>query len=412
MRRFRPVLPALALLAACSSEPPTGPITSLPRPLTQAETDLVSVGNRFTFSLFQETLRQEQPGANVFVSPLSVSMALGMTLNGAAGATETGMRQALALGNESRDDINAAYKGLIQLLRGLDPHATFTIANSIWYRNTFQFLPEFLDVNRASFDAQVQGLDFASPQAAATINGWVNDQTAGRIPEIVPAPLPHDVVMYLINAIYFKASWTRRFNPQLTQPAPFQLAGGGTVQVPMMSHGTEITFLGRYDSLAQVADLPYGGGAFSMTIVLPAAGRSVDSVARYLTNDVWNNWMASLDSTRMAVHLPRFTMKYDLERAVPVLKALGMAAAFCDAPSPDFTRMSAGGQLCISDVKHKTFVQVDEAGTEAAAATSVGIQPTSLPPQFTVDRPFIFVIRERFSGTILFIGKIMNPITA
>lgn len=411
MRRFGPLPEALLVtLAACSAEPPTGPIVALPRPLTQAESQLVAIGNRFTFSLFRETLRQEPAAANVFVSPLSMAMALGMTYNGASGTTEAQMQQALELSGLSRDEINIGFHGLIELLRGLDRQATFTIANSIWYRNGFTFAPAFLEVNRTAFDAEIRGVDFASAQAPATINNWVNEKTGGRIPEIVPSPLPDDAIMYLVNAIYFKASWATRFDPARTTTQAFHLAGGGTSQVPMMAHGREVAVRRYGDGAVDVLDLPYGGGAFSMTIVLPRLGESLDSVVARLTLAAWDGWMAGLDSGQVEVYLPRFTLRYDLAAAIDVLKALGMPQAFCDSPTPpDFTRMYPAGGACISEVKHKTFVLVDEAGTEAAAATSVGIGVTSAPMPFLVDRPFLFVIRERFSGTILFIGRVMNP---
>jgi len=411
MPRFRSLLlPALAIVTACSGEPPTAPITALPRPLTQAEGALVEVGNRFTFSLFRETLRQQPATANVFISPLSVGMALGMTLNGAAGQTETEMRSALGLGDLTREEINDSYRSLIDLLSGLDPSTTFTIANSIWHRNTFQMLPEFLETNRTAFDAEIRALDFNAPQASATINGWVNERTAGRIPEIVPTPLPQLAVIYLINAIYFKASWATRFDPARTQPMPFQLAGGGTVSVPGMTHGEPAPVRMTSDAIAEVLDLPYGGGAYSMTIVLPRHGVPIDSVVQRLTRDTWERWIAGLDSGKIDVFLPRFTLRYDLEPIIEVLKALGMPGAFCDAPQfPDFTRMDPQGEVCISNVKHKTFVLVDEEGTEAAAATSVEGGLTSAPPVFMVNRPFLFAIRERFSGTVLFIGRVMNP---
>ena len=408
---FRPLLALsiVAVLAACGGEPPTGPIESLPRPLTQAETQLIEADNRFAIGLFRESLRQESETANVFVSPLSFAMALGMTFNGADGVTEAGMRQALSLGTLTREEINAGYRGLIDLLRGLDPNVRFAIANSIWYRNTYQFDPAFLATNRSYFDARITALDFAAPGAADLINAWVNDATAGRIPEIVSPPIPDFMIMYLINAVYFKANWTRRFDPARTQSAPFYLAGGGSVQVPLMTHGGAVE-LGYYvDTAVTVVDLPYGGGAFSMTVILPRQGYPLDSVAGGLTSEQWNSWVVGLNRTELFLSLPRFTLRYDLDEAIAVLRSLGMTSAFCDDAAFDFTRMDPSGEACISEVKHKTFVLVDESGTEAAAATSVGVGVVSAPPSVVVDRPFLFAIRERFSGTILFIGRMMNP---
>jgi serpin B len=404
--------PVLMVLAACGGqELPTAPITSLPRPLTPAESRIVQADNSFTFALLRETLAREPAGANVFVSPLSVAMALGMTYNGANGATATAFEQTLQAAGLTRDEINAAYRGLIDLLRGLDPTTTFTIANSIWYRQDYVFAPSFLQTNHTYFDAEVRGLDFASPGAAGTINRWVSGATAGRIPEIVNAPTPDDIVMYLINAIYFKGTWTHRFDAGRTQPQPFHRVDGSQVAVPLMTHGAQVPVRARRLPEAEVLDLPYGGGAYSMAVVLPAPGRTLDVVLSQLTQSRWDTWMAALDSDQVTVFLPRFTLRYDLEPMDEVLKTLGLGPAYCDAAGlpPDFTRMDPSGRACISNVKHKTFVLVDEAGTEAAAATSVGVGVVSVPPTFRVDRPFLFAIRERFSGTILFVGRIMDP---
>jgi serpin B len=402
----------LPLLVACAGvEPGVTPIMELPRTLTQAETRLVQADNAFTFGLLHEALASEPAGANVFVSPLSVAMALGMTYNGADGATAAAFEQTLRLSGLTRDQINASYRGLIDMLRALDPTTTFRIANAIWYRQDYVFDPAFLQTNRTWFDAEVRALDFADPGAAGTINAWVNDATSGRIPVILDPPIPDDMIMYLVNAIYFKGTWTHRFDPARTSPQPFSLEGGGTVQVPLMTHGAEVPVRGTEGALASVVDLPYGGGAFSMTIVLPAPGQTVHAVAAQLDQARWDAWIAALDSGEVTVYLPKFTLRYELEAMDAVLKSLGLAPAYCDAAGlpPDFTRMDPSGQACISQVKHKTFVLVDEAGTEAAAVTSVGVGVTSAPPMVRVDRPFLFAIRERLSGTILFIGRVMDP---
>ncbi len=212
---LRTLLAAAALLgAACAESPVTGPITHLPRDLTAGEQQLVSSGNRFAFALFHTIAAQESADSNLFVSPLSVGMALGMTVNGAMGATRDSMLHALQLDALSMDAVNRGYRGVIDLLRGLDPAVELTLANSIWYRNTIQPGQPFLDDVRTWFDARAQGLDFASPSAAQTINDWVNAQTQGKIPTIVDGGIPPDVIMYLINAIYFKGSWTPAVRPR------------------------------------------------------------------------------------------------------------------------------------------------------------------------------------------------------
>jgi serpin B len=408
---LRPALTAaLAALTACSGENPAGPITTLPRPLTQVEGQLVQADNRFAFKLLQATLRGENSSVNVFVSPVSFAMALGMTWNGANGATESALLQTLELSGLTRDSVNAAYRSLINLLRGLDPNVVFTLANSIWYRQDYVFDPAFLETNRTYFDAEVQGLDFTSPASADRVNTWVTDRTQGRITSIVPTPLPRDAIMYLINAIYFRANWTRQFDAARTQNGPFHRADGSTVSVPMMTHGVEVPVRVHREPGVFVLDLPYGGGAWSATIVMPEPGSSLDSLAEHITPAQWDGWIAGLDSTEAVLFLPKFTLRYELSGAKAVLRALGMQPAFCDdVPFPDFTRMYPSGHACITDVVHKTFVLVDESGTEAAAATSVGMGVVSVPQPISVDRPFLFAIRERYSGTILFLGRIADP---
>ena len=410
----RPLLAAAigTLVAHCGEPSLTAPrpITGLPRALGAAETGLITADNRFAFSLFGEIARQASPDSNLFISPLSAAMALGMAYNGAGGTTQAEMQQTLQLDGMTLDDVDQSYRSVIALLRGLDPQVAFTLANSVWYGPDPRYAPtpDFLDATRTYFDARVESLDFRRPDAAPTINRWVSDQTRGKIPSIVPDPVPPDAVAYLINAIYFKGSWTTRFDGGLTRPGAFRLANGTAATVPMMTHGRMIRVGYVRANGVTVFDLPYGGEAFSMTIALPQDAGGIDSLVQGLTNERWSGWIAGLDSGSFEVFLPKFTLTYGLTMN-DVLKALGMPSAFCDSPHADFTRMNASGALCITNVRHKTFVDVNEEGTEAAAATSVEVGVTSLPPSLVVDRPFVFAIRERLSGTILFLGRVMNP---
>ena len=396
-----------AVFAACGSS--IGPIVELPRELSIAETKLVDADTKFAFKLFRE-INEQDAGKNIFISPLSVGMALGMTYNGAAGLTREAMQETLELQDMTIEEVNQAHQSLIELLRDLDPMVEFLLANSIWYRNTMTFEQPFLDVNRQYFDAEVRALDFNSASAANTINDWVRQSTSGRIEEIVDDPISAETIMFLINAIYFKADWASQFDKSLTQSAPFFLADGSQTTVQMMSHDDEvpIRYLHDWDNDIQVVDLPYGGHAYSMTIVLTASPQGADSLAESLTQTQWTTWVAALDSTSRQVSLPKFRLEYDLTMN-DVLKSLGMSVAF-SPDSADFTNLHAPGDVFISKVKHKTFVEVNEEGTEAAAVTSVEMGLTSAGPQpIIVDRPFVFAIREKHSGTILFMGKILNP---
>jgi serpin B len=412
MKPLRLPAVALALLAiSCSQEPvgsgPAPRITALPRALTAPEQRLIQADNRFAIKLLkQANAATRDTLANLFVSPLSVAMALAMTYNGAAGTTEEAMRSTLELDGMTLAEVNEANQSLVALLRGLDPHVQFQIANSIWYRLGFTVEPPFLDANRTYFDARVEALDFTSPSAAPTINTWVDEQTRGLIHEIVNDPLPNDALMFLINAIYFKGDWTRQFDKQRTEPRPFHLDDGSTVSVPTMTYGVEYPVLRTWTRLATIIDLPYGGEAFSMTIALPRDSVSVDSLLASVTLDDWNAWIASLDTTFTELYVPKFKLENNLTLNDP-LAALGMGIAFSDFA--DFSRMTPGGGVEISEVKHRTYVDVNEEGTTAAAVTSVAIVPTSIPVPLRVDRPFIFALRENLSGTIVFMGVIRHP---
>lgn len=398
----------LAGAAACAgSTEPRIPqeLQSLPRELSQAELDVRDAANQFAFTVFPRLVDAE-PGRNVFVSPLSMTMSLGMALNGADGVTRAQMAQVLGFGDADLSTIRNGYRDLPALLLGLDPATSFRIANSIWHDQAYPFEQSFLDAGRTYFDAELAPVDFSD--AAGTkksVNDWVSAKTNGRIPTILEEVHPDDV-MYLINAIWFKASWRSRFAASDTYDGQFTKADGSRQTVRMMMQTADSTagFRAYVDPHVTAAELPYGNGAFAMTIVMPTTGTDVDALARSLTPALWTDIVASLqDRPGWEFHLPKFTLTYERELKDD-LAALGMVDAV-DPVRADFTGMSSRGGLYIAFVKHKTFVQVDEVGTEAAAVTNTGIREVSLPPGVRVDRPFVFAIRERLSGTILFIGK-------
>lgn len=402
---------ALVGAPACSgTTEPQGPpaeLTALPRALTAAEQKVITGSNAFSFALWQK-VSAAQRDSNVFISPLSASFALGMTMNGAASQTYDEMRAALQFGGASQQEINAGYKSLVALLTSLDPAVAMQVANSIWYRNSFAFLPAFFDTTKAYFGAEVQGLDFANTAASlGTINGWVDTKTNHRIPTIIDEINPQHV-MFLINAIYFKGDWREKFDRTKTTPDSFHGTGGSTQPMQLMNAQRDSA---RYTQAAtyQAVDLPYGNGAFSMTVLLPAPGTDIESFAASLTPETWAAITGGFHTTKLQLSLPRLTLNWE-RKLNDDLKALGMRQAFVP-DGADFTRMAAapaGNHLYVDFVKQKTFVAVDEEGTEAAAVTAVGIGVTSAPPSMRVDRPYIFVLRERLSGTILFMGKIVR----
>src|SRR5688572_12879159 len=326
---LRKVLPAALLaVAACASSDPVAPatLTELPRPLTDRERVGAATGNTFSFDLLRQ-INLSEPQANVFVSPLSASMTLGMTLNGAAGATADEMRRALGFGESSQASINDGYKRLIGLLRGLDSRTDLRIANSIFYRQGFPFEQAFLDTSSEYFDAEVRGLDFSAPSSVETINDWVSRSTNEKIPTIIDGINPDDV-MYLINAVYFKGTWRSRFDPKETADAQFHALGGQSQPMRLMHQKSKLPYLETPDF--QAVDLQYGNSAFSMTVILPRPGKDVNAVVAGLTESSWSALTAGFHETEVDLHLPKVRLEY--ERVLnDDLKALGMRLAFTTA---------------------------------------------------------------------------------
>jgi len=349
---------------------------------------------------------RQQPDTNIFISPLSVSMALGMTANGAASSTLDSMRATLELAGLTEEESNAAYQSLIELLTEADPQVQFKIANSIWYRLGMTFKEDFYQRCRDYFDAVVHGLDFSDPAAADTINAWVEEHTNGLIDQIITPETLARAVMALINALYFKGAWTYEFDPDDTHEDQFTLLDGSQTTCQMMEQ--ENDFLYQQTDYFQAVDLLYGNGLFSMTVLLPRSEIHVDSLVAMLTPENWQLWSSGFDTSSGLLQMPKFTLEYEI-KLNDVLKALGMEVAF--SPGADFTRMLASGGIWIDLVRHKTFVKVNEEGTEAAAVTIVVMTDSAGPHALLrVDRPFIFIIRERTSGALLFMGKIVEPV--
>jgi len=354
-------------------------------------------------------LARDENSENIFISPTSISLALAMTYNGAAGDTKSAMETALKTQGFTAGEINGSYKSLVDALLSVDPKVLLEIANSIWYRQDFSVLPGFIDTNQTYYSAEVSPLDFDLPGAPGVINNWVNDQTHGKIREIV-RDIPPEAMMYLINAIYFKGIWKYEFKEENTVDDNFYLEDGTTVTIPMMKQTTDLRYASQ--DWFSMAELPYGQGNFSMLILLPGHGHTTGEITAALTPENWDEWMGSLADVKMELHLPRFRFAYE-NTLNDELESMGMGIAFTD--QADFSGINGMGGLLISKVLHKSFVEVNEEGTEAAAVTSVQIDVTSIPgtdpATFYVDRPFIFAIRELSTGTILFIGLVQNPLS-
>jgi len=409
----------LVVVAACETgtAPSAGAAAEirLPRNLSGAELALIRAGNAFAFDLIRQAPLEDPDSPNVFLSPLSASMALGMAMNGAAGETWSQMRDALGFAGLEEPAINQAYRDLIDLLRGLDPLVEFGLANSVWARQGETFHQDFLDRTRTYFDAHVESLDFDDAASRDVMNDWVAERTNGRIEELIDEVDP-DAIMYLINAVYFNGDWVYEFDESATRSRPFTRADGSMVDADMMGMEADLRFFLDDDGTA-VVDLPYGGRAFTAIAALPHPDRSVADLVAGLDAGSWARWMASLEATTpsaAAVVLPKLELDYD-RLLNEDLQALGMRHAFnVDGPA-DFGRMTPTrfpGEVFISRVQQKSFLKVDERGTEAAAATfveMVRVVNAGGPPVFIFNRPFLFAIRERLTGTVLFIGVIGDP---
>jgi len=365
--------------------------------------------NEFGFDIFKAIIADEPADKNVFISPTSISLALAMTYNGANGSTKDSMAYALRMDHLTPDQINLAYKELMAGLTSVDEKVIMEIANSIWYRLGFEVEQGFLSINQEYYNAGITELDFDSPDAPDIINAWVAEQTNDKILTILNQIEP-DQVMFLINAIYFKGTWTKEFNPDNTYEGGFRLSDGSYKTTDMMSMQEEIGYM--ENDLLQLAELDYGRGNYSMIILLPKEELSAEDLAQELSNGNWENWLASVSTTEVKLSVPKFTFDYE-KKLNDILSLMGMHIAF-DPGEADFTGINSGGNLYIGFVKHKTFIEVNEEGTEAAAVTIVGMELTALEPSvvyMTVNTPFLFAIREKTTNAIVFIGKVAEPKT-
>jgi serpin B len=400
-----PVL--IALVSACEQQDNK----EEPKKINISKTteQVVAADNLFGLELFQRVLANDTTTGNIFISPTSVALALAMTYNGADGETKTAMEETLRKQGLTTEQLNQSYKDLMDALISVDPKVLFEIANSIWYRNDVEVLPEFISVNQTYYNAEVNAIVF-DDQAKDIINAWVAEKTHDKITKVIDY-IPEDAIMYLINAIYFKGIWRSEFEKDKTADMPFYLADGSVVQVPTMQQ--QDTFRYVSNELMSVVELPYGQGNFSMVIMLPKSGKTTDDIVSSLSIENWNAWMQEFSDKEVVIHLPRLKFEYNKVLNTDLCD-MGMGIAF--SGEADFSKIDSTRDLMISRVIHKTFVEVNEEGTEAAAVTVVEIVETSYEPgnngpvYFYVDRPFLFMIREKDTGAILFIGRVKNPL--
>ena len=367
--------------------------------------NLVSANTGFGFDIFKELILEDKD-KNIFISPLSILLALAMTYNGAVGDTNLAMAEALGFKGFDLEELNSGFNDLMISIKNADSDIELAIANSIWHKLGFKAKEDFIERNRKYFSSEVNEIDFAAPEAVDTINGWIEEETRGKIDKML-SEIPADAVMYLINAIYFKGNWTYPFDENLTSDDDFYLLDGSTKKVPMMSQ--EENF-GYYDGdNFSAVKLPYGQEKMAMYIILPDEGVSLDSVTSSLDADKWNEIKESFYGSQVSLTMPKYKMEYGIKLLNDALAELGMGIAF--GPGADFSGINP--DIFISKVLHKAVIEVNEKGSEAAAATVVEMV-TSMPMaeeiiEFRVDRPFFFVIADDRTGSILFMGKVVEP---
>lgn len=366
---------------------------------------LVEADNEFGIDMFN--LIAENEDGNFNISPLSVSLALAMTYNGARTETKVAMEEALRVSGFTNEEINHAYKSLVEVLTKTDPLVTLEIAQSIWYREDRTVLDDFKTVNQTYYDAEVNALDFGRSDALDIINGWIEDKTNDKIQDMIKLIDPSHV-MFLINAIYFNGEWKKQFKKENTFKGDFTRADGSVMKVDMMSKSDSARVL--YEENFSAIELPYGKGNFNMVALVPSEGKNCDDILPELTAENWKNWMASMNKIHdLKIWLPKFKAEYEI-RLNDVLAAMGMGIAF-EGGHADFSGINGNRELYIDYVQHNTFIDVNEKGTEAAAATVVAMKEfAAMPMFFKVDKPFIYAITEKETGAILFIGKMMEPV--
>lgn len=400
------LLPVLAAVTSCKkSNVPVSRGEDLV--LTAAEQQKADADNVFTLKMLKQLATDPAQNKNLIFSPLSISIAIAMTSNGSNGQTLEDIRKTMEFQDFTEAQINSYYNKIITKLPVLDPLANVKLANSIWYVNGFNVLPAFLQTNREDYKATAEALDFASPAAKDKINNWVSDNTNGKINKMIEE-IPGDIIMYLINALYFKSSWKYPFDKSKTVKKTFLTADKSNVQADFMNG--KVTLKAAHHSNVSIYELPYGNDKYSMLILLPVAGRSVTEMISTLDAATWKTWTGNLEAQTTEVSMPKFKFSYKTELK-EALGAMGMERAF--SPGADFSRIQAGGGLRISEVKHKALIEVNEEGTEAAAVTVVGMGLTSAGPAVAdINRPFLFAVREMKTGLILFSGVVNNPLLA
>jgi serpin B len=371
--------------------------------------EFAASSTNFAFDMLAAVSAQDA-GQNVFLSPANASIALAMAANGAQGETLQAFLAALNGDGATLNRLNIDYAALQALLKRSDPKVELSIANSLWAQAGVPFNDDYLRRVQQFYDAEVAELDFSQPEANDTVNAWVAQNTNGKIDQIV-GELSPETILLIVSAIYFLGSWERQFDKTLTQDAPFTLLDGSEKTVPMMYQSGSFSYL-KGDGF-QAVHLPYVGGALRMAVVLPDEGKGLADLTPSLTGPNWQAWSTQFEPKWGNLALPRFRVEYEVSLN-DALARMGMDIAF-DADRADFSAMRpVPPNVFISNVQHKTYIDVNEEGTEAAAVTSVEMGVTSAGPNgdiFTmlVNRPFFVAIEDVQTGIPIFLGTVFNP---
>ena len=373
------------------------------KPSLNTNQKLVTANNQFGFNLFSAIWEKEKNN-NIFISPNSIAIALEMLYNGASGTTKEEMTQALFLQSLSLGEINQANQQLRQVLQDADPDVQLSIANSLWARKGITFNEQFLANNQNFYQAKITDLDFNQPNAKDIINEWVAEATHDKITEIIDKISGEDI-LFIINALYFKGNWTYQFDQNNTKEKLFYSSDGTIKQHPLMSRSGEYSYY--ENEQFQAISLPYGQGRLSMYIFLPKENTNLESFASNISDENWKNWLSQFQKKSGLIELPKFQLEYEIELN-RFLQILGLKTMF-NGQQADFSLMT-NEKVKVDRVKHKTFLEVNEKGTEAAAVTSIGIRTTSFDPsppfEMIVNRPFFCTIQDNQTGAILFMGAI------
>lgn len=360
----------------------------------------------FAFNIFKK-LSEEDVETNIFISPLSISQVLSMAYNGAGSSTKEVMEKVLGFSGLDITAVNESSKNLINYLNQIDEKIELNIANSIWVSNDTDIKEDFLMTNEDNYNAKVDTLDFTDPTSLDVINNWIKEATKDKIKKMLEPPVPEDAIMYLVNAIYFKGEWSNQFNPDLTYESDFTTLDGTTLQVNMMTRSkNDVDYMGN-DNF-QAVRLPYGKGKISMYIILPKEGININDFIEDLDISKWNGIKKTVkEENDILLAIPKFKLEYGIKDLKNCLTNLGMGEVFND--NADFSGI--GDNIRISRLLHKAIIEVNEEGSEAAAVTVGEMVTTGFmaePIRFIVDRPFMFIINDDVTDTILFMGKVVS----